>query len=422
MLLTIDIGTSTFKYAVWNYDGKRIFFSFVPLSFISDGIKCEIQPKEWLDVFKNCCQKAGNLSGVDVIIISGNGPTLVPVEKDETLQVKARLWMDRRAEKYQERVSEVMNGFVDASFFLPKVLYIKNEEENLYNNTISFIGCPEYLAYKLTGELKTVFPSEGFERWFWNDKTLDRLNLDKDKFPVFINPGDRFGVITPPAAESYGFKKDIPVIAGGPDFYSAILGSGVTEPGTACNRTGTSDGINLCTRDYVKHDFLMSYKHPVKPFWNLSGIIKETGKIIENSCVKNGIKSFDEYFKKAEKDESLKNVLEQIGFKIKDIINLMEGTGEYINKLCVTGGLADCTIFNQIKADITGKPVIESIYREAELLGLFIIGACSLGRFSSSKEASSHLYKIKRCFEPDKNKNDLYNQLYLEYKESRKDK
>ncbi|MDR2542365.1 MAG: FGGY-family carbohydrate kinase [Treponema sp.] len=450
MLLTIDIGTTNFKSALWDYDGNRLAFAAMPLSIsISDGAKHEADPSLWFSAFEQCCRKLGNLKSVEAIVISGNGPTLVPVTeepKSADLLVpnqarchSARLWLDRRAEKYQDEVSAVMGGFVDASFFLPKIVGIKNDEIELYNKTRFFLGCPEYLAYKLTGQAKNVFPSDGFDRWFWNDDVLKTLNLDAEKFPAFIRPGDQFGIITSQIAEHFGFAKNIPVISGGPDFFAAILGSGVSEPGEALDRTGSSEGINLCTLNHVQDKRLMSYAHPIKPFWNVSGIINTSGKAIEWGCKVLGIDSFDDFIALAKtskkgsgglvfspylaggrspvpsrsvsacwegislacgREDFANSILEGIAFAIKDVLAVMQEKGEKAKHLRVTGGLADCVYLNQMKADICGLEVLEGAHKEAELLGLAIIGSCFMEKYASYKEASSVLYRVKKRYAP----------------------
>jgi len=473
MLLTIDIGTSTFKSALWNMESGNPFLAAVSVSLsidVSGGVKHEADPSQWLRAFKECCKNLKDLKKVDAIIISGNGPSLVPVLGEPSLKddlrvpsENARLWLDRSAVKYQEQVSELMGGFVDASFFLPKILLIKNEEQKLYNKTKYFLGCPEYLAYALTGKAHSVFPCDGFDRWFWNDDVIEKLGIDPQKLPAFIRPGDLFGTINNSISDHFGFKKEIPVISGGPDFYAAILGSGVTEPGQVCDRTGSSEGINLCTSNLIKDARLMSYSHPVKPFWNLSGMINTTGKAIEWGCDLLGLKGFDDFLSlsnnckpgseglvflpylagerapiwkssaraswhgisfAAGKSEFANSILESIGFAVKDVISVMEeaadAAGEVTRaeKLHVTGKLAGIEKLNRIKADITGREVLEPAYKEAELLGLAVIGSCYLGFFSSVTEASSSLVRIEKSYEPNLKNVDLYETLYQKYKKN----
>jgi len=417
MILTIDIGTSNFKSALWDFFGASLSFASVPLLINMEDEKHEADPSIWLQAFEECREKlftsSINIKNVEVIVISGNGPSLVPVTGEPQVKnrlnvpsYKARLWLDRRAKKYQNEVKDVMGGFVDASFFLPKILYLKNEEREIYDKTITFLGCPEYLAYALTGQAKTVFPSEGFDRWFWNENVLRKLNLDALKFPEFINPGELFGRLSESAANLFGFKNDIPVISGGPDFYAAIIGGGVTEPGQALDRTGSSEGINLCTEKLINIDNFMSYRHPVKPYWNLSAKISRSGIAIKNECEKLGLRGFDEFISLAEKNKEEKEkdarlVLENLCLQVKEIIKKMEEENVIINELRVTGGLSACDLLNQIKANITGKKIIKLKYKDAELLGCAIIGCCYLGKFSSYSEASKNLVKIEKQFEPE---------------------
>jgi xylulokinase len=462
MLLTVDIGTSTFKSALWDYEGNRLSYTSVGLSVKSvNGIIHEADPSEWLFAFRDCLAQLDNHDSAEAIIISGNGPSLVPVYGDPIIKngldisaYNARLWLDRRAVKYQNEVSDLMGGFVDACFFLPKILYIKNEEKEIYKKTKYFLGSPEYLAYALTGEAKSVFPCDGFDRWFWNDGILEKLKLDTAKFPVFIRPGEMFGITTEKAADYFGIQKKIPVISGGPDFFAAILGSGVTKPAQICDRSGSSEGINLCTQNYVNNERLMSYSHPIKPHWNLSGIINTTGKAIEWGCNLLGLSGFDDFIESSKKskpgsngllffpflagerasclkktsnalwrginlstgkEEFANSILESIGFAIKDIINVMEAAGERTDELRVTGKLAGCAVLNQIKADITGKRILEGVYKEAELLGLAIIGSCYMGKYSTYREASENIVKIEKEYTPKRDNKELYESIFMEY-------
>jgi xylulokinase len=465
MLLTIDIGTSVFKAALWDYDGKRLSFASEPLFVINDAGAHEAECAQWLRAMENCCGKLGNLSSVEVIIISGNGPSLVPVLSEPSIDDgthgfrveahNARLYLDRRAISYSEEVSALMGGYVDASFFLPKILQIKNEEPALYDKTKYFLGAPEYLAFALTGEARTVFPSDGFGRWFWDDDALGKLKLDKAKMPPFIRPADPFGTISDAASDFLGLSKKIPVVSGGPDFFAAILGSGVTEPRQVCDRSGSSEGINLCTKEKIDDKRFMAYGHPVKPLWNLSGVINTTGKAIQWCREILQIPDYEDFFSLAAKsrvgsgslvflpflagersplqdtkahgiwqglnlsttrEDMANSVLEGIGFAIRDIISAMEESGAAARQLRLTGALAGNAYLNRIKADITGLPALEPVYKETELLGLAIIGCCFKGKFASFSEAGAKMVQIEREFEPNKTNFNVYNENFYLYK------
>jgi xylulokinase len=469
VICTIDIGTSSFKSALWNYEGECLGLASLPLAFTGGaGLRHEADGAQWLRAFEECCRRlrgAAPLGAVEIIVISGNGPSLTPVLGEGSLAreglrlpaASSRLWLDRRAVNEAAEISSLAGGFVDPSFFLPKALNIKNEEPELYEKTRVFLGCPEYLACALTGEARTVFPAEGFDRWFWTDSLLEKLGLDREKFPPLISPGCVYGPLLPRAADYFGFTRKIPVAAGGPDFFAAIVGAGAARPGLACDRLGTSEGINVCTEKQVVDSRLMSYGHPVKPYWNLSGIISTSGKALEWGRDLLGLSSYDEFFSLAAaaksgagglvflpylagerapvwdpeargvlrglglcsgRGEFARSVLEGICFAVRDVIEVMEEAGAGVEELRLAGASARNQIQSRIKADISGKPVLIPAQKETELLGLAIIGSRVMGKFDSFPEAADVFVRVESRLEPDRTTAAMYTELFRQYRET----
>ena len=468
MLLAIDIGTSTFKAGILGYNGERLQSLAFPMTFDSrEGSYHTADPAQWLQAFCHAASQLANLDKVEGIIISGNGPTVVPVTgevsfKNGAFMVpadSARLWLDRRAQEESNAISAIVGGYVDPSFVLPKVLYIKNREEALYEKTNHIFSSSEFLAYALTGEARTVFPSEGFDRWYWNNETLEAAGLDAEKFPPFIEPGGFIGTVLPEVAQHFGFSRTLPVLAGGPDFFVAILGTGTVDPGQTCDRSGTSEGINACTVERIVDPRLMSYGHPVKPYWNCSGIIATTGKALSWGRDLLGMKDlpYQEYYAFAATAkpgaggvvflpylagerapiwdphargvflglhlgtgpaELARAVAEGVCFAIQDVITVINDLGGDVSELRVTGGPGESTFLNQLKADISGCPVLRPTNLNAELLGLGVIGAAALGRFASFKEAADNMVTIEETYFPQEAHRNMYADLFSLYRES----
>ncbi|MDR1617487.1 MAG: FGGY-family carbohydrate kinase [Treponema sp.] len=466
MLLVVDIGTSAFKAALYGFGGECMGEIAVPLSIVSGNGRCEVEPETWLRAFEVCCHWLELLEKVEAVVISGNGPTLVPVTGEPACDggglrlgaAPARLWLDRGNREEAAAVSAVMGDFVDPGFFLPKALGIKNRDPGLYEKTKYFLSCPEYLACALTGEARTVFPSEGFDRWYWNEGALEKLGLAKEKFPPFIAPGDTVGTLLPRTAAHFGFSKPVPVIAGGPDFFAAIPGSGAVRPGDACDRSGSSEGINVCTEKRIIDSRLMSYGHPVKPYWNLSGIISTTGKAIDQVMAILGFqaRAWEQFFALAAeaapgaggllflpylageraplwdpgargvfvglsldtgRAEAARAAAEGICFAIRDVITVMEEAGALARNLRISGGPAASGFLNQLKADISGREVLVPKARYAELPGNACTGAAALGKYASAGEAAAALVKTGRVFHPDEKKGPLYAELFARYRD-----
>lgn len=467
MLLVVDIGTSNFKAALVDYDGNSEGVVSLPLVVHSgaDGSH-EANPVQWLRAFEKALFRLGSPAAVEALVISGNGPTVIPVTGEPSLAGgelslpadTARLWLDRRAEKEAETISAIAGAYVDPGFFLPKMLAVKTREAELYRRTRYFLSPAEFLAYSLTGRAWTVFPSGGFERWYWNDEMLEKAGLDREKFPPFIFPGGETGILLPGVARHFGFNSGVKVLAGGPDFFVSILGTGTVEPGGVCDRSGTSEGINLCTRERIIDGRLMSYGHPVKGYWNLSGIISTTGKAVAWARELLGVEkeSFDRFYALASgaepgaggvlflpylsgerapiwdprargvfmglslasgRGELARAVAEGICFAIRDVAEVMEELEAPVSEFRVSGGPAESAFLNQLKADITGRPVLAPAIKDAEITGLAVIGAAALGKYPSVAEAAGVMVRIEREYEPHAAKKRIYDERFAAYRE-----
>ncbi|MGB4405552.1 MAG: FGGY-family carbohydrate kinase [Sphaerochaeta sp.] len=463
MILTIDLGTTTLKAALFSEAGILCSTSHATIG--TQPNYHEINPILWSKALSNVCNALGSLSSVNSVVISGNGPTLVPVlgypeSKEGVLFAKtgmARTWLDRRPVAESAEISEVLGTFVDAGFFLPKALYLFRNEKQTYEESRWLLSSHEYLDYLLTGVAKAIIHSDDSQQWYWTESLVTKLGMDTDKFPPFCNPGELIGTVTALASNTLALPVGTPVFAGAPDFYVSILGTGTVEVGQVCNRSGTSEGINLCTRKPLADPRLMTYHHPVSPLYNVSGIISTSGKAIEwaKNLVGDGDVSFSElYATMAEaepgcggvvflpylsgerapiwdpdaravfsglnletgKRELLRSVAEGTCLAMRDVITVMEELGSEVGQLRITGGPSESDFMNQLKADITGREVLIPAMQDAELVGCLIIALKAVGHFASYREASHAVVQTKHLFIPEPKLQKVYDELFATYR------
>lgn len=468
MVLTIDIGTTTCKGAVFSPNGRMLESArlFVAMRSDENGAQ-EADPSNWARCLTMLCRRLCPGKPIRAITISGNGPTVVPVYSSPFLSEDmvvadagmARLWLDRRAVSEAEQIANIAGFFMDSSFFLPKVLHIYHTDRPSYEKTAWFLSSSEYMNYLLTGEAKAILHAPDAVRWYWSEQLVETLGLDKTKFPPFCMPGDLVGNVSRLASQATGLKEGLPVYAGGPDFLVSILGSGAVKPGRVCDRSGTSEGINLCTHTPIYDDRLMTYLHPVQPYYNVSGIISTSGKAIEwikevlgmtalpfpqvyeqMARAKAGAGGliflpylcgerapiWDPYAKgvfcgltlSTNSNEMLRSVAEGVCFAIRDVIEVMEELKGNVEQLRATGGPSESWFLNQLKADITGRPVGIPCCSEAELAGSMVIAKTSLGDYSSLEEAAEQLICIAQWYDPATSHASLYTKLFTEYRET----
>ncbi len=465
MVLAIDLGTTTCKAAVFDEKGKLVELSKVPLDIVDDEKGAlGADPHQWSRALKLLCSQLVNVSEVRAVVVSGNGPTVVPVFdtpriEDSLLHAEsgqARLWLDRRAVVEAQEISQYLGQFVDASFVLPQVLHMVRNDYSTYKRSLWFLSSFEFINYLLTGEARTILHAADATRWYWTETLLNQFSLNTDKFPSFCSPGEQIGAVTSLAAKALGLPQGVPVIASGPDFFVSILGCAVTKPGLVCDRLGTSEGINLCTDAPLTDNRLMTYLHPVTPYYNVSGIMSTTGKAISWAKDLLGLQdvSFEAMYDlihkvspgsdgliflpylqgerapiwnpyargvfsglslTTEKGHILRAVAEGACFAARSVIAVMEESGGTVNALRVTGGPSESTVLNQLKADITGVPVSVPEVSDAELVGDMVIARTSLGDYSSFAHAAEDLVQMKTCFEPNPRLAALYTERFGQF-------
>jgi xylulokinase len=115
--------------------------------------------------------------------------------------------------------------------------------------------------------------------------------------------------------------------------------------------------------------------------------------------------------------EIARAVAEGICFAVRDVAEVMEELDAPVRDLRVSGGPAESVFLNQLKADITGRPVLSPVWKDAEITGLAIVGAAALGKYSSTTEAAGAIIRIEREYEPDTEKKRIYNERFAAYRE-----
>ncbi len=475
MILAVDIGTTSVKAALFDRAGACLALESRTLEHLcsDDPVVHEIDAEAWTRALLTLIPaltaaasgagttRAGAGGGkIECLVVSGNGPTLVPVGADSRPLHPAITWMDRRAVAEAAEAGLAAGRFLDPTYNLPKALWFKNKRPDIYAAAAHFSSCPEYICGRLTGEWRSILPAEGFQPIIWDRDSIRALGLDGDKFPPFIKPGQTVGPVTGAAAAEFGLPAGIPVIAGGPDFTMSLVGTATTRPGRACDRAGTSEGINLCHSGGFPDDSrLLLMPHIIEPYINVSGAISTTGRAVSwfRSAFGEGEKDYEGFFERIcqvppganrliflpylsgerapiwnpeargvflgltlnhGKGEMARAVVESTAFAMRDVIETMESLGGAISELRVTGNPGRNPVWNQIKADITGRPLVVPRFAHAELLGDLCIALVALGDYADAATAAEELVGMGRVHEPEPSTAGLYEDLFSLYRES----
>jgi len=464
MILVLDIGTSVLKGALFEMDGTPLEVGQRALSLSSsrtNPLYHETDALEWVRGIRELCAQfeLSSEKKPEAVVVSGNGPTLVPVGSDDRPLHSAILWMDRRCVEESATISEISGFYVDPTFYLPKALWFYRHKPEIYGKTKYFFSCSEYVNYLLTGNASTVLPMEKLRSYIWTEELVSRLGMDWSKFPGFVRPGDAIGQTTDAAQDLLGIPRGVSVFAGGPDFIVAIIGTATVAPGRVCDRAGTSEGINLCTDQTVSDSRLLCMDHVIEGYNSVSGIVSTSGKALQWFKEITGQRetSFEHLIRDIEtipagadrllflpylagerapiwdpnargafigltmnhgRREMTRAVVESVGFAIRDIIEVMEENSLTVDDVRITGGQARSAQWVQIKADMTGKRFLLPVMKDAELTGDLSIARFGLKHYQTLAEAAEASVQIERTFEPNRENKRVYDDLFEVYRES----
>ncbi len=399
----------------------------------------------WTQTLARLLSRLPGRDQLTAVVISGNGPTIVAMDKTGQALQPSLLWLDPREHRLPDT----------NSYFLPKAAWLYQHIPLLRRKVKCFLGCPEFLSFQLTGEAVTTTPGEEFSQYIWTPEEIRAYNFNPALFPPFVQPGDFVGRVLPHAAVEFGLPERIPVFAGGSDFLMSLIGTATLEPGRTCDRAGTSEGINYCSAAKVHDSRLRCLPHAIDGYYNIAGILSSTGRLFEwfreisgqsnkrydtmleeirsiahssaypwfFPSIKHGAAwefsrgMFVELGAEHGAAEMGRAVVESIGFAVRESMEILEENDCLIDTVCGCGGQAKNSIWTQMKADICGKAIEVPVIQDAELAGCAAVGFVGLGHYASIPEAAEQIVRIHARYEPRSNEYERYTERYNRYRE-----
>lgn len=501
--LCVDIGTSSLKAAYIGTDGTVLAFSRqrYPSHRVMEGT---VLASDWEDAFIRACHELAEqisfLPAVRGIAISGNGPTLVPITTEGRALAPLHWHQGKKKEEKcpapdtpisagrgkrvrapsaentgpsaprrssvpgesegatpMERdssykaMSSVPGKGSGPSLFLPAVLRFSRERPEDFASMAFFLSPQEYLLWRLGADPVTAIPNERYIPYYWDGPQLEGAGLPARLFPSFVTMGTIVGRLSERAAGSCLLPAGIPLIVGGPDFIMALLGVGVLQEGMVCDRSGTSEGINLCTTRPIQSGSLRLLPHVGSDKWNLAALLPSTGRLFEwfreitgqherdyqemmreileapapksfffpeihgegSLCLPSAIISTAGLTSRAELGYA---VLEAIGFMVRRGIELLEAQHIRLESMRLSGGQAKNPLWNQMKANITGRYLVVPAIEDGELAGNACLALVASGEAANLEEAVARVVQIRQVYEPLQSEYARFSERYETYR------
>jgi len=423
--IAVDVGTSSCKLGVVTTDGdvfftRRRFFPVLSGEYLTASLLFSVVLEELNSTIDCCVENKVLILG---ICISGNGPTIVSVdrtnrEKDVLLMWNEKIDDARQGVPFAYKDLDCIENSL--SIFLPRLLAFKTKYAPSYQNAQYLLPLVEYLTFRLTGCACTLLPEERFAPYYWQRCELDACGVNHSLLPPFVELGF-----------CAGYYRGVKVFVGPPDYVAALIGSATLFEGTACDVAGSSEGINITVRTVPSSlpNNLRVMPSPVPNLWTVASLFSDVGTrfarrveelarnyMFRSSDIEDNFLEVMEvistcYFKNfrttgassiASNDSSycINACVPSCFFDIYDeVINilsslkagfdLLEKTTGFKGTYVLSGGHAKNEAYTKMKAHFTGRSFSLLRHSDAELLGDAAIVFYRCRIFSSLQEAAT---------------------------------
>lgn len=488
-LIALDAGTGSFRAVIFDYNGKQIAVSqqewnhkenpAFPNSMdfdyknnwelckrvIRDAISKASISSDEIAAISSTCMREG------IVIYDNSGKEIWSCANVDARSADVTAELVNSNSQLQLDVYH-RTGQTYALSAIPRLLWIKENQPEIYA-AIAKIGMfNDWLTYKLTKILK-IEPSNGstlglinLQSRKWDQDIISKFQFNPDWFPDIIEPGQRIGFISQDIADELSLPHDVQIIAGGGDAQLGCLGCGAIEENSAVVLGGSFWQYELNTSQAIT-DLEAKVRlncHAVDNLWQYEAIAFQPGLVmrwfrdafaflLQDKADKQNCSIYDLLNAEAanipvgsngmlatfsdvmnfvswkhaacgfinfELDPEKFNIytfyrclLENAALITYGHIRLLDKlTHKLPDHIIFAGGASKSDLWCQILADVTGVNIKVPVVKEATALGAAILAGYGAGIYSDLKSAVNQVVKYEKSYYPNKENHLFYKALF----------
>ncbi|WP_026583924.1 gluconokinase [Bacillus sp. J33] len=446
-----DIGTTSTKSVLFDHKGQVLgkYTIGYPLHTPNPST-AEQDPDEIfqavLGTIKGCIKEAGiKAEEVTCVSFSSAMHSVIAVDAEGLPLTNSITWADNRSAKWADKIKQDMNGHeiylrtgtpIHPMSPLSKILWLKNEQQDLFNRALKFISIKEYVFYKLFGEyivdysIASATGMFNLEKLDWDEGALEVAGISADKLSRPVPTTFSLKGMKEEYCRLMGLDAGIPFIAGASDGVLSNLGVNAIDPGVVAVTIGTSGAIRAVTDKPVTDPkgrifcYALTEKH-----WVIGGPVNNGGMLFRwvrdefaasevETAKRLGIDPYDVLTKIAsgvspgsdglifhpymtgeraplwnanargsffglslhhKKEHMIRSVLEGVIYNLYTVLLALEELTGEPKRIQATGGFARSELWRQMMADIFNQEVVVPESYESSCLGAAILGLYALG-------------------------------------------
>ena len=484
--LGIDVSTTATKAVLVDEAGRvaATALSTYDLS-IPRPLWAEQDPRLWWQAAQKSLREA--LAQVDAapeqvraVGLTGQMHGLVLLDQGGEVLRPAILWNDQRSaaqcQAMRERLGlaelvRITGNDAFPGFTAPKLLWVRENEPEIYARVRQVLLPKDYLRYRLTGDYATDRAGAGgtlmldLETRDWSGELLDAFDIPHGWLPPTHEGTEVTGRISADAAELTGLAAGTPVVGGGGDQAAGAVGVGAVKPGVVSMVLGTS-GVVFASSDaplVEERGSLHAFPHAVPGRWHVMGVMLSAAGSLQwfRDSLFSGLSpgvTFAQLDDEAaevplgsegllflpylsgdrtphadpeargaflgltlahRRGHMTRAVLEGVAFGLADNLALMRSVGiSGVKEVRVAGGGAKSALWRGILADILGVDLITVDAPEGAAFGAALLAAVGVGAWPSVEDACDAAVELGGVTSPDTEKTLLYDPVYARFRQA----
>ncbi len=479
--LGIDTSTTSSKALLIDTRGVVVASSSSPHTMqIPQPLWSEQDPREWWQAvvasIRAVLEKAVvRGETVDAIGLTGQMHGLVLLDGAGEVLRPAILWNDQRTQSQcdeihrrigRDKFIQITGNVALTGFTAPKILWVAQNEPDVFARVKHVLLPKDYIRYCLTGEY-AMDKADGsgtvlfdLKARNWSDEILSSLEVPAVWMPPTFEGCEFTGRLTAEAARLTGLKNGTPVAAGGGDQAAQAVGVGAVEPGVVALTVGTSGVVFATTPTALiePEGRLHAFCHAVPGMWHFMGVMLSAAGSLQwyRDTLAPGL-SFDDLIKESEtvpagseglqflpylsgertpypdplargafigltlrhgRGHMTRAVLEGVAFGLKDGFALIQNAGlGTITQVRASGGGTRSALWRQILADIMETELVTVNTTEGAAFGAALLSGVGSGAWSSVPAACKASVRITGSTQPDQGHIKPYRTAYGLYRE-----
>jgi len=479
-VIGVDLGTSAVKLLLVNSNGevvKEVSKSY-PLIQEKSGYS-EQKPEEWVEKttegLKDLIQQFdGNVEDIEGISFSGQMHGLVLLDENNQVLRNSILWNDTRTTEQcqqiydtvgKEKLLSITKNPALEGFTLPKILWVKQNEPEIFAKASVFMLPKDYLRYRLTGEIHSEYSDAAgtlllnVAEKTWSTEICNLFDIKPELCPPLVESHGFVGNITAEFAQQTGLSEATKVFAGGADNACGAIGSGILSEGRTLCSVGTS-GVVLSYEEKNDLDFegkVHYFNHGEENTFYTMGVTLAAGYSLSwfkdtfakeeafesflqgvdqvplganglvytpylagertpyaDSIIRGSFIGMDAAHKR---QDFVRAVLEGITFSLNETIEIFRENGKTIDTVVSIGGGAKNETWLQMQADIFNANIVKLASEQGPGMGAAMLAAYGCGWFSSLQECAQKFVETTKTYQPIPENVERYQKLFGVYKQ-----